>query len=181
MDLLPRNHSTFCRIGNVPVLMSLKTKMKAGVVRMPDSSWRDVRAPSCSRRAHARAASNEIYQIQRLASYSRHVISEKGSISVRNSFSDLPSGEQMNQCVPLAHYLACFAKQRSSGLRQRIERCLGFRPFLMLSSSEGTRTYTGRTASMVTQRRGESTVIQAAADTGRTLLPLPTAASPAPR
>lgn len=44
----------------------------------------------------------------------------------------------MNQCVPLAHYLACFAKQRTSGLQQRIERCLGFRPFLMLSSSEGT-------------------------------------------
>lgn len=40
----------------------------------------------------------------------------------------------MNQCVPLAHYLACFAKQRTSGLRQRIKRGLEFRPFPMFFS-----------------------------------------------
>lgn len=47
LDLLPRNQSTFCRIGNAPVLIPIKTKMKAGVDRTPDSLWRDIRAPSC--------------------------------------------------------------------------------------------------------------------------------------
>lgn len=30
----------------------------------------------------------------------------------------------MNQCVPLAHYLACSAKQRTSGLRHRVQTVL---------------------------------------------------------
>lgn len=62
---------------------------------------------------------------------------KKVQISIRNSFSNLPSGEQMNHCVPLAHYLACFAKQRTSGLRQRNKRSLGFCPFPMLLPPRG--------------------------------------------
>lgn len=56
---------------------------------------------------------------------------------MRNLFSDLPSGEQMNQCIPLAHYLACFAKQRTSGLRQQNQRSVGFCPFPMLLPPSG--------------------------------------------
>lgn len=46
----------------------------------------------------------------------------------RNWHSDSPSSEQMNQRVPLAHYLARPAEQRASGLRQRVEHGLGSVP-----------------------------------------------------
>ena len=42
---------------------------------------------------------------------------------------DSPSGEQMNQCIPLAHYVACSARQRVSAC-SRVEHGLGPRPFL---------------------------------------------------
>lgn len=94
---------------------------------------------------------------------------EKVQVSTRNSSSNLPPGEQMNQCVPLAHYLACFAKQRTSGLRQRNKRSLGFWSLPDASSSEGTRTKTGQTASMTSPRWGESAAIRTAEGTGRKL------------
>lgn len=58
------------------------------------------------------------------------------SLHARKRCSSLPSGQQMNQGVPLAHSLACFAKQRTSGLRRRDKR----RPGSVLpgaSSSQG--------------------------------------------
>lgn len=48
---------------------------------------------------------------------------------------DLPSSEQMNHRVPLAHYLARSAKQRTWGLRQRLKRGLGSRPLPLFSVS----------------------------------------------
>lgn len=73
---------------------------------------------------------------------------KKNRISELNSLSHLPSSEQMNQCVPLAHYLACSAKQRTSGLRQRIKHGLGSGPVPLLSSNEWMCAQTGQTASM---------------------------------
>lgn len=64
----------------------------------------------------------------------RLFIYKKTNPICKQNLSDLPSGEQMNQCVPLAHYLACSAKQHTSGLRQRIKHGPGSRPFPSLSS-----------------------------------------------
>lgn len=70
---------------------------------------------------------------------------------MRNSFSNLPSGKQMNQCVPLAHYLAYFAKQRTSGCGSGTNAVSGSVPSRSFFL-RGDRTLTGQKASRMTQQ-----------------------------
>lgn len=115
-----------CIFWNVNRKLSLSRPVGTGVHRWQVSS-------TCTRCTYNRLC---VFNISKINQTTNYVLNVWNNMCKVMCYSDLPSSEQMNQCVPLAHYLALPARQRTSGLRQRVKHGLGSRLFPMLSSSK---------------------------------------------